>query len=182
MSNSRCVSFCASYLFCLTVVQVDTLLQTSHVALQYSQQAQRFLDGIFTSLTSDLQSRDRIGLPSTSNSESDQPDPTTILTSISDPGPGPARAKDPINMLRALAAVDVRSQNEDAVQAAGRLQPVSMVLGGSVGSGGGVPMGGMTPRRGVMTPRRPGVGGVGIGLGTTPRRGVLSKAATPGAE
>jgi len=138
-------------------VQVDTLLQTSHAALQYSLQAQRFLDGFFSSLTADLRSREGLGLPSVLPvNDSDSPDAIALLSSAR-AGPSSSAtsmSRDPMHMLRALAAAEAKQQSEETVAAAAMVAPVTA----------------MTPRRPApgMTPRRAGV----LGMGATPRRGV----------
>ena len=146
-------------------IQVDTLLQTSHAALQYSLQAQRFLDGIFSALTNDLRSRERLHTPPIVEGNSDSPDPVALLSSVQ-AGPSSsrsatARSRDPIDMLRALASAEAKQQNEDTVAAAAMVAPVAA----------------MTPRKPApgTTPRRTGT----LGPGTTPRRGGYGKFLTP---
>ncbi|ORY35684.1 Mis12-Mtw1 protein family-domain-containing protein [Naematelia encephala] len=163
--------------------KVDSLLQTSHRALQYSLQAQRFLDGIFSSLVADLRIRDRLGLPASLPAhESDSPDPVSVLSNTARASSSKPSAStvtsDPIHLLRALAAAEAVEQKEETVTAAAKVAPVPANLSLSTGPGAGGVGVGQTPRRGVgqgMTPRRTG------GLGTTPGRGrVLTKSATPG--
>ena len=146
--------------------KVDTLLQRSHSALQYSLQATRFLDGIFSSLTSDLRARAQVGegssLPS-NGAETDAPDAVALLsTTAKAKQPSSSRGKgkdrDPMAMLRALAAVDARDQSSAAVEAAARLPPASLSSSTSHPPSA-------TPRRPAVTPRR-------VGAGTTPRTGL----------
>lgn len=145
----------------IEIYQVDTLLQTSHTALQYSLQAQRFLDGILSSLTIDLRSRERLGIPSTlPGNDSDSPDAVGLLSSVN-AGSSTAKSRDSMYLLRALAAAEAQQQSEETVAAAAMVAPVTA----------------MTPRRPAagMTPRRAGI----LGAGTTPRRGGYGKVATP---
>lgn len=154
--------------------KVDSLLQRSHSALQYSLQATRFLDGIFSALTSDLRARTQFGESSTlpgGGAETDAPDAvallsTTAKTKQTGGSKGKGKERDPMAMLRVLAAVDARDQSSAAVEAAARLPPASLSSSTSHPPG-------TTPRRPAVTPRR-------VGPGTTPRtglgsRGVLSK-------
>lgn len=145
--------------------QVDSLLNSTHVAVQYSRQSQRFLDGIFASLTADLRARESTGLPrSLSINETDGPDAVAILsatTRAAASGSTSSRAttsasarKDPMDMLRALASADSKVQNEEAVAAAARVTPVipQSTTGINVSVGQSVSA---TPRRvGQATPRR----------------------------
>ncbi|CAD6568451.1 MAG: hypothetical protein TREMPRED_004543 [Tremellales sp. Tagirdzhanova-0007] len=146
-------------------IQVDTLLQTSHAALQYSLQAQRFLDGIFSALTTDLRSRERLFTPPIVEGSSDAPDPVALLSSVqagtSSSINASAKSRDPILLLRALASAEAKQQSEDTVAAAAMVAPVAA----------------MTPRRPApgTTPRRAGT----LGPGTTPRRGGYGKSLTP---
>ncbi|KAK4689186.1 kinetochore protein Mis13/DSN1, partial [Tremellales sp. Uapishka_1] len=119
--------------------KVDTLLQTSHSALQYSHQATRFLDGIFSALTLDLRSRENSNLASTTYTDTDRPDPMSIIASASASASSSA-AKDPINLLRALAAVESSAQSEETVEKAARLLPVLTTS--------------TTPKRVARTPKR----------------------------
>ena len=126
-------------------MQVDTLSQSTHSAVQYSRQTQHFLDGIFSSLTSDLQRHHRPGSQQT-DVKSDPSDPGVLLAATRPPTSTPTR--DPIHMLRALALADSREPRPEAVDLAKSLEPVSH-SGSSLGNG--------------TTPRRPGPG-------MTPRR------------
>ncbi|KAK8854615.1 hypothetical protein IAR55_003354 [Kwoniella newhampshirensis] len=168
--------------------KVDLLQQTSHVALQYSLQASRFLDGIFSSLTADLRARERLGLPSElPPHDIDGPDTTSLLVStraVSATASGASSSfkpkSDPMSLLRALASAESKDQTEDTVAAAAKVAPMPATMTGM----------GMTPRRPTagMTPRRPGGGGAAgpggsLAPGTTPRRGgTYGKGTTSGAE
>ncbi|WVO14528.1 hypothetical protein L204_102163 [Cryptococcus depauperatus] len=95
--------------------KVDVLHESSHVALQYVEQAGRFLNGVFSSLAADLRARDRFGLsPQLPPSDSDGPDTTALLASAraassSLAAPTQNRAKtDSILLLRSLASVEVK--------------------------------------------------------------------------
>ncbi|WWD19246.1 hypothetical protein CI109_103704 [Kwoniella shandongensis] len=147
--------------------KVDLLQQSSHVALQYSLQASRFLDGIFSSLTSDLRAREGLGLPSElPPHDTDGPDTTSLLVSTRPTSTSQSQSQskpktDPISLLRALASAESKGQSEETVAAAAKVAPMPA----------------MTPRRPTagMTPRRPGTstvgGGASLAPGTTPRRG-----------
>ena len=144
-------------------IKVDTLLQTSHAALQYSLQAQRFLDGIFTSLTNDLRRRENMALPSNlSGNEPDAPDAVALLSAARSTSTHSiaSNSKDPMRLLRTLAAAENKQRSEEAVTAAAAMAPVTA----------------MTPRRppAGTTPRRAG----GLNTGTTPKRG-YHEAPTP---
>jgi len=146
--------------------------------VQYSRQAERFLDGIFSALTLDLRNRERAGLPSILPAdETDGPDPVALLTTAASSNvattstAGQSTRKDPMFTLRALASADSRTQNDEAVAAAARVAPVQSLtvmqsgpnLGISVGPGAAA-----TPRRvGTATPRR--AGGRPINAAPTPR-------------
>ena len=138
----------------LTLVQVDTLLQSTHSALQYSHQAQRFLDGIFESLTRDLRAHDtRRHLPA-----GPQNDTLSLLASAgpaSSTGLSDGKSGDGImDMLRALASLEGSNPDPDVLAKAEALEalPPSGMLGSSVGPGAK----GWTPRRvtSATTPRR----------------------------
>lgn len=68
-----------------------------------------------------------------------------------------------MHLLRALANAEAQQQSEETVTAAAMVAPVTA----------------MTPRRPAtgMTPRRAGV----LAAGTTPKRGMYAKTATPAA-
>jgi kinetochore protein Mis13/DSN1 len=129
------------------------------MALQYNQQATRFLDGIFSSLSNDLRTRERYGSDphsSTSRNPDDPPDLTTLVqpTASSSSKQAPA-VRDPIHMLRALASAEAPQATEEALAAAASAPPAH--LGQSTSA----------------TPRRPGVTPTSrraLGAGTTPRR------------
>lgn len=142
------------------------LHQSTHSAAQYLEQSSRFLDGIFSTLASDLRTRDPAR--SARTADADGPDPATLLaaaTTSTVPASdatsirGKART-DPINMLRALAAAEQKQQNEEGIAAAKRIQPVSasaMALSVSTTTALTGPMGAaQTPRQAGQTPRRAG--------------------------
>ncbi|WWC71366.1 uncharacterized protein I206_105321 [Kwoniella pini CBS 10737] len=150
--------------------KIDTLHQTSHVALQYVLQSSRFLDGIFSSLTSDLRARDRLGdgsneLPENSNEEG--PDTvsllskTTISASSSSSKFSSTKKMDPMNLLRLLAEKESEGQDEKILEKAMSIPPVTL----SSGSGSSTNTTSATPRRptNTNTPGRP------TGLLQTPR-------------
>lgn len=126
--------------------EVDSLHQSTHQAAAYAAQARRFLDGIFSSLASDLRKRD--APPGNDALESSAGN----VGSIS--GNQGEMRRDPIHMLRALAAADTRSQTADTVAKAASVAvaPASSAA--------------------AHTPRRPQPA-------TTPRRAVYGRA-TPG--
>lgn len=138
-------------------LEVDMLHQATHQARQYSLQATRFLDGIFSSLAADLRSQDDAGkLPST---DSDGPDAVALLSAAGSTQPS-SRA-DPMHMLRALAAADASQQTPETLAKAASVAHVT------------------------ATPRRPSanVGGTARkagGVGTTPRRAGVYGRGTPG--
>lgn len=135
--------------------EVDMLHQTSHQAHQYALQAQRFLDGIFSSLASDLRARDgETRVPPPTDDAGADAEAAVLLSAAA----GPSRPRtDPINMLRALASADAKKQTPETVAKAAAVAAVSA-----------------TPRAPALTPRR-------AGPGATPRRaGVYGRAGTPG--
>jgi len=139
--------------------EVDMLHQTSHQASQYMHQTQRFLDGIFSSLTADLRARDgqSDSLPPLDD-DADSPDTTALLCSAA----GPSRPRtDPMNMLRALAAADSKQQNAEAIAKAAAV-PAAPATSSRAQA--------VTPRRAAAaaTPRRQSV--YGRGTGTPGRR------------
>ena len=150
---------------------MDSLLGSTHVAVQYSRQAQRFLDGIFSSLTADLRGRERQGAQTAiPPGEGDGPDAVAMLaataasstSTTNSAGPSAKSKKDPMLMLRALASADSKTQNDEAIAAAARITPVSTLAPVTSGSGLNVsvePGISATPRRiGGATPRRIGQG------------------------
>lgn len=128
--------------------EVDTLHQSTHQAAAYAAQARRFLDGIYASLASDLRKQ---GAPP---GDDDREEPASAVESAVG---GPAREpqRDPIHMLRALAAADTKSQTPDTVAKAASVAVAP------------------TPATSTHTPRRPQPA-------TTPRRAVYGQR-TPGA-
>lgn len=164
------------------------LHQSTHSALQYSLQATRFLDGIFSTLASDLRTRDP-ARPGRS-SETDGPDTASLLaaaTTSTVPSSSSAISRprtDPINMLRALAAAEQKQQDGDGLAAAKRVQPVSaatLALGMSTSTAPSGPMPpAQTPRRATATPRRTGTLGTSTSnpagqIGTGGGRGVYGR-------
>lgn len=148
--------------------KVDTLHQTSHVALQYVLQASRFLDGIFSSLTADLRARDRLGLPpDLPPHDTDGPDTTALLTSArlsaapqsstfastsSSKQPRGKSRPDAMSLLRSLASAESRDQSDETVTAAAKVAPMLAISSMTPRR----PAAGMTPRRhplGAATPR-----------------------------
>ncbi|KIY35999.1 kinetochore protein Mis13/DSN1 [Cryptococcus gattii E566] len=148
--------------------KVDTLHQTSHVALQYVLQASRFLDGIFSSLTADLRARDRLGLPpDLPPHDTDGPDTTALLTSArlsaapqsstfastsSSKQPRGKSRPDAMSLLRSLASAESRDQSDETVAAAAKVAPMLAISSMTPRR----PAAGMTPRRhplGAATPR-----------------------------
>ncbi|RSH82300.1 hypothetical protein EHS25_006010 [Saitozyma podzolica] len=160
--------------------KVDTLHQTVHTGLQFSRQASRFLDGIFSSLTADLRNRERLGLPSSlPPADTDGLDPVALLASAkatvttaaapsgragagAGASAGPSRP-DPMAMLRALAQADAKQASEETVAAAAKVAPMPAM-----------PSTAMTPRRVGVTPRSART----LGTGTTPRRSLHGNATT----
>ena len=147
------------------------LLQNTHSAVQYSRQAERFLDGIFSSLADDLRTRDSSRFPplATLGDNKSESDTLSLLSSIrnlpssssstayTQPGEsaGGIKAHDPIHMLRAIASIEGKDPREDVLNKAEQLESVPAYpsgLGSSIGPGAK----GYTPRR--------------ITSGTTPRR------------
>ncbi|WVQ68460.1 uncharacterized protein L199_006668 [Kwoniella botswanensis] len=126
--------------------KIDTLHQTSHVALQYVLQSSRFLDGIFSSLTADLRSRDRLGLPPINNvPDNDEEGPDTIgllstatrsasssSSSINNNRENKNQKKvDPMVLLRALALKESKIQNEKLIERAMQIPPVTLTSSSS---------------------------------------------------
>jgi kinetochore protein Mis13/DSN1 len=139
--------------------EVDLLHQTSHQANQYMHQAQRFLDGIFSSLAADLRSRDGQGDSLPPLDDSDGPDTAALLASAA---AGPSRAtSNPMNMLRALASADSQQQSAEAVAKAAAVSVAPTASSTRTQA--------MTPRRTATTatPRRQSVYGRGT---STPGR------------
>lgn len=195
--------------------KVDMLHQSTHAARQYTGQATRFLDGVFTGLSQSLQAHPAgtvvgaggVGLGGAGAGEGSGPDGVDIvallaaatgahsthsassaegssagllsaLSSVSAPTAVPAPSRpDPIHALRALAAADVRSGNDEAVRRAGAVAPVTSdfssmaaavphALSHSVGPGSsmgiGMGMGMATPRSAPALRRGPpGTGTLG---------------------
>jgi kinetochore protein Mis13/DSN1 len=151
-----------------------------HTGLQFSRQASRFLDGIFSSLTADLRNRERLGLPSSlPPADTDGLDPVALLASTkatvttaaapsgragagAGASAGPSRP-DPMAMLRALAQADAKQASEETVAAAAKVAPMPAM-----------PSTAMTPRRVGVTPRSART----LGTGTTPRRSLHGNATT----
>lgn len=141
------------------------------MALQYNQQATRFLDGIFSSLSTDLRTRERYGAD-TSESTLRNPDDPADLTTLVRPAASsskraPQPARDPIHMLRALASAEAPQASDEALAAAASAPPAHLGQSTATPRRIGVTP---TPRRGLgggTTPRRPGSGS-GAGTSTTP--------------
>ena len=146
------------------------LLQNTHSAVQYSRQAEHFLDGIFASLADDLRTRDasRFASHPTSGDNKAEPDTLSLLLSIRNlpsssttayPQPGESagviKAHDPIHMLRAIASIEGKNPREEVLARAEQLENVPAYPSG-LGSSSGPGAKGYTPRR--------------ITSGTTPRR------------
>ncbi|WVQ95141.1 hypothetical protein IAU59_002235 [Kwoniella sp. CBS 9459] len=155
--------------------KVDTLLQSSHVALQYTLQSSRFLDGIFASLAADLRMRDRVGPSGSSTSSlsiledlpahSDEgPDLTRLLATTRAAAPistlisasstanssRPAKKNnDPMSLLRVLASTESKEADLSTVEKAMKIPPVPAISAPAMTA-----MGAATPRKGAMTPRR----------------------------
>ncbi|WVF67485.1 hypothetical protein IAT40_002241 [Kwoniella sp. CBS 6097] len=164
--------------------KVDTLLQSSHVALQYALQSSRFLDGIFSALAADLRARDRAGagagpgagLGSSSSSSSilndlpihsdEGPDLTRLLattlattttttSSSSSSLPNQQKKKnDPMSLLRVLASTESKEADLTTVEKAMKIPPVPVQVQVPSVPSIGMGMGAATPRKGAMTPRR----------------------------
>lgn len=149
-------------------------MQSTHMAVQYSHQTRRFLDGIFASLTADLRSREDHGADLSSHATGvggvegegeGGPDHISLLSTATrqqerdTKGKSRLRDKDPIHLLRALADADLRSGvNEEAINAMGQLDNVVTVsaLASQVNASVGHPGIGVTPRRmghGTQTPK-----------------------------
>lgn len=128
--------------------EVDTLHQSTHQAAAYAKQARQFLDGIYASLASDLRKRD--APPGDEARET----PASGIGRASSGGTGREPRRDPIHMLRALAAADTRSQTPDTAAKAASVAVAP------------------TPAASTHTPRRPQPA-------TTPRRAVYGQR-TPG--
>lgn len=141
--------------------QIDTIHQSSHTALQYTQQAGRFIEGIFAGLNHDLRTRERLG-ETASSSVDHKSSETALLAGIraASSSTTAATSSNPMDMLRALAAAEARESGE-VVATASSLPPVP-----AAASGGGGLSTAVTPRRGTatLTPKRPDV------PSTTPRR------------
>ncbi|KAL1405778.1 hypothetical protein Q8F55_007451 [Vanrija albida] len=102
-------------------LEVDTLHQATHQARQYSLQATRFLDGIFSSLAADLRSQDDTDKPP--STDSDGPDAVALLSAAGSTHPS-SRA-DPMHMLRALAAADASQQTPETLAKAASVASVT---------------------------------------------------------
>lgn len=129
--------------------EVDTLHQSTHQAAAYAAQARQFLDGIYTSLASDLRKRD--APPRDSERETSS---SRVEGTMSGAGPDTTR-RDPIYMLRALAAADVRSQTPDTVAKAASVA-VAPAPATSAHTPRRPPQSATTPRRAVYGQRTPG--------------------------
>jgi kinetochore protein Mis13/DSN1 len=171
------------------------LNQATNAAVQYTTQATKFLDGIFTALSRDLQMTPAgvSASSGTGRSDTDGPELVSLLSAAtgvssssqsdsaaiaalasSSTGPssatasasGPSSRPDPINMLRALAAADVRSGADQAARRAGAVAlvtasevPAAAVphahgLSHSIGPGSGSTVGaGTAAAMAMATPR-----------------------------
>ncbi|WWC90557.1 uncharacterized protein L201_005493 [Kwoniella dendrophila CBS 6074] len=161
--------------------KVDTLHQTSHVALQYVLQSSRFLDGIFSSLTADLRTRDRLGFGSTSSSatilpentnDDEGPDTISLLSKtmrssstsipINDSNSDFSQniKSDPISLLRLLASKEINNdENDEILQKAMQIPPVTLTSTTATSSNSNVNLTSATPRKqllgnSIMTPGR----------------------------
>lgn len=154
--------------------KIDLIHQNTYAATHFSAQATRFLDGIFAAFTQDLRNQDRIELAT--QSALVNTDTTTPVDAFASGFTGGARAKprrDPMDLLRALAAAEATHQSEETLSAASALPMVPSAT--SVRATSNPSHLAMTPRRqAVMTPRR------APALGTTPRRLPVPSSAAKG--
>ncbi|KAI5454690.1 hypothetical protein NCC49_003580 [Naganishia albida] len=155
-------------------IKIDLIHQNTYAATHFSAQATRFLDGIFAAFTQDLRNEDRIELAT--QSALVNTDTTTPVDAFASGSTGGARAKprrDPMDLLRALAAAEATHQSEETLSAASALPMVPSAT--SVRATSNPSHLAMTPRRqAVMTPRR------APALGTTPRRLPVPSSAAKG--
>jgi kinetochore protein Mis13/DSN1 len=151
--------------------------QNTYAATHFSAQVTRFLDGIFAAFTQDLRNQDQIELGTSQGlGATDSKTPANVFASTSVAAPSKPR-RDPMDLLRALAAAEATHQSEETLSAASALpivpSAISMRAGSNVGNLASVLM---TPRRqAVMTPRR------APAMGTTPRRLPMLSSAAKGA-
>nr|XP_018261691.1 uncharacterized protein I303_06132 [Kwoniella dejecticola CBS 10117]OBR83849.1 hypothetical protein I303_06132 [Kwoniella dejecticola CBS 10117] len=162
--------------------KIDSLHQTSHVALQYVLQSSRFLDGIFSSLTADLRARDRLGDDRNEiheNNNGEGPDTVSLLsrtitggisstTSASANRTALARTKtDPMYLLKLLAEKEAEGQDEKVLEKAMSIPPVTLSSSTNTTSSTGTATSSTSSHIGTgATPRRPDINT------TTPRRPV----------
>lgn len=146
------------------LLQIDLIHQNTYAATHFSAQATRFLDGIFSAFTQDLRNQDQIEPPM--QGALANTDTTTPVDAFASGSAGAAHAKprrDPMDLLRALAAAEATHQSEETLSAASALPMVPSAT--SMRASSNPSHMAMTPRRqAVMTPRR------APALGTTPRR------------
>ncbi|EIW68470.1 hypothetical protein TREMEDRAFT_63637 [Tremella mesenterica DSM 1558] len=135
--------------------KVDNLHHLTHTSLQYSLQATRFLDGIFSSLISDLQTS-----PSQTSHQTHDPSDTLDPLSLVSVPSGSRKKEDTMVMLRTLASIEGGQSTfvSDSAPASGSGTGSGSGVGIGVGSGlnnstNGARIG-MTPRRMGTTPRR----------------------------
>ncbi|KAJ9125146.1 hypothetical protein QFC22_000100 [Naganishia vaughanmartiniae] len=159
-------------------IKIDMIHQNTYAATHFSAQVTRFLDGIFAAFTQDLRNQDQIELGTIQGlGTTDSKTPANVFASTSVAAQSKPR-RDPLDLLRALAAAEATHQSEETLSAASALpvvpSAISMRAGGSnVGNLASVMM---TPRRqAVMTPRR------APAMGTTPRRLPMLSSAAKGA-
>lgn len=167
--------------------------QACHRAVQYTNTASRFLDGVFASLVQELRNRHHVATPlplplPTSSDATTNSEGISLMASIQRAAPASTstgstvRRLDPMDMLRALAKVEAPTQSEDIVKLASSLPPVAPCLTGSSSSStrGAIGQVNVGISAGLMppTPGRRGMGGLGTGA-TPSRRAVLGGALTP---
>ncbi|KAJ9108769.1 hypothetical protein QFC21_000089 [Naganishia friedmannii] len=158
-------------------IKIDMIHQNTYAATHFSAQVTRFLDGIFAAFTQDLRNQDQIELGTSEGvGATDSKTPANVFASTSAAAQSKPR-RDPLDLLRALAAAEATHQSEETLSAASALpvvpSAISMRAGSNVGNLASVLM---TPRRqAVMTPRR------APAMGTTPRRLPMLGSAAKGA-
>ncbi|ORX38323.1 Mis12-Mtw1 protein family-domain-containing protein [Kockovaella imperatae] len=127
--------------------KVDTLLQDTHSALQYSRQAQRFLDGIFESLSADLKAKDGGSGVSAKSNLGTETVSSLLASSRSDAAADSSQnSNDAMAVLRAISKLEGSNPDPRVLAKAEQLEssaPAPSLLASSVGPGSK----GWTPRR-----------------------------------
>lgn len=156
--------------------------QSSHAALQYSKTADNFMNGIYAALTQDVRNRQTSGtssdaLRALADREGEGPSAASFMHNVQ---PGPSKPRNPLELLRTLAAEDASRQSEETIAAVNALPPVPLGVPS-------LPASRPASANSMATPGRAGRHGHSTGItprkigafGATPRRETVARGPSP---